>query len=420
MVRVSPSRAKVSQRALIAMFFFQGVLTTTQIPRVPELINRIGVDFNQWGLIMGLSAVGSIAGLSSANRLINRFGAKRIARFAALAVSALLVSFSMITNPALFFLANVFWAFCMSCFNVSINSQSVILQNAIKKVIIGSFHGTWAIGAMISAGIAGYLTTQVSIQTHFIAIGLLTALAFLISSYYLLNQDESRQAERHNKSIRVPLLKTPGAVWLLAVGFFVAVAPELALIDWSAIYNRDALGISDPGLGSIPYTCFMIFMIVGRLSLGRLTKIWHMSEIATFGGFLGFIGLGSSVLFADSIASLGDTGAVIAGSLCWALAGLGMSSLVPSFFSASGHIRGLDTATVMARMSLAQTFMVIGAKVAIGAVAQNADIRIAFIIPTLLVLACAFIARILAKAAKGKTEAPGEFPITMPIAVIGE
>jgi hypothetical protein len=308
----------------------------------------------------------------------------------------------------------------MSCFNVSINSQSVILQNAIKKVIIGSFHGTWAIGAMVSAAIAGFLTTQVSIHAHFLAIGLLTAVAFLVSSNYLLSQDESQQAERHVKSVRVPLWKTPGAVWLLAAGFFVAVAPELALIDWSAIYNRDALGISDPGLGSIPYTCFMIFMIVGRLSLGRLTKIWHMSEVATVGGILGFLGLGSSVLFADSIASLGQTGAVIAGSSCWALAGLGMSSLVPSFFSASGHVRGLDTATVMARMSLAQTFMIIGAKVAIGAVAQNADIRIAFIIPALLVLACAFIARILAKASKQQPDSQDGFPITMPISVIAE
>jgi len=420
MTKVSPQRAKVSQRALLAMFFFQGVITTTQIPRVPELINQIGVDFKTWGLIMGFAAVGSIAGLILANRLVARFGEQRVAQVNSLAVSGLLFSFAFITSPGVFFLANVLWAFCMSCFNVSINSQSVILQNAIKKVIIGRFHGTWAIGAMLSAAVAGYLTTQISIQAHFGVIAALVAIAFWFASRFLLGKDESRQAERQRKPVRVPLLQTPGMVWLLAAGYFVAVSPELALIDWSAIYSRDALNISDSGLASIPYTSFMVFMIAGRLSLGRLTKIWHMSEIAMMGGFLGFIGLGSSVLFADSISALGSTGSVIAGSACWALAGLGCSSLVPSFFSASGHIKGLNTATVMARMSLAQTIMVIMAKVLIGAVAQAADIRIAFIIPALLVLACAFIARVLAKTARSEAVAPGEFPVTMPIAVIGE
>ncbi len=420
MSKVSQQRARVSQRALLLMFFFQGVITTTQIPRVPEMIEQIGVDFNEWGLIMGFAAVGSIVGLSSANRLIARFGAQRVSQVMASAVTLILCSLGFITAPLLFFIANILWALCMSCFNISINSQSVILQNAIKKIIIGRFHGTWAIGAMISAAVAGYLTTVVTIQVHFIAIAAICLFAFFVASQFILNKNESHQAERTKQVARVSLLKTPMRVWLLSFGFFVAVAPELALIDWSAIFSRDALGINDVGLRSVPYTAFMIFMIVGRLSLGRITKIWHMSELATLGGALAFVGLGASVLFAPAIASLDPLGSALVGSSLWALAGLGCSSLVPSFFSASGHVKGLDTATVMARMSLAQTMMIIVAKVVIGAVAQSADIRTAFVIPVVLLLICAFIARIFAKEARSDSVAPGDFAVTMPIAVVGE
>jgi hypothetical protein len=164
----------------------------------------------------------------------------------------------------------------------------------------------------------------------------------------------------------------------------------------------------------------MIFMIVGRLSIGRLTKRWHISSIASVGGVIAFAGLGLSVLLAPAIATSSTLGSVVAGTACWSLAGLGCSTLVPSFFSASGHVKGMDTATVMSRMSLAQTLIVIVAKIVIGAIAENAGIREAFIVPCLLVLSAALIARILANDARRNDIVADAFPITVPISVIGE
>ena len=420
MSKVSPERAKTSQYALLSMFFFQGVITTTQIPRVPELIKQIGVAFDMWGLIMGFSAVGSIIGLASANRLITRFGAQRVSQATAVVVSAMLVAFSFITNPLIFFVANIVWALSMSCYNVSINSQSVILQNALKRVIIGRFHGIWAIGAMLSAAVAGYMTTVVSIHVHFIAIASLCLVAFLVGSRVMLTKEESHQAERTKKPERVSLFKTPSKVWLLAFGFYLAVAPELALIDWSAIFGRDALKISDAGLASIPYTVFMVFMILGRLSIGRLTKRWHISRIASIGGVVSAIGLSSLVFFADAISQLPANLSVVAASACLGLAGIGCSTLVPSFFSASGHVKGLDTATVLARMSLAQTILIIATKVVLGALAENVGIRLAFILPCAMVLFCAVIAGLLAREAHKNDIVADAFPITVPIPLIGE
>jgi MFS family permease len=421
MSKVSPERAKSSQNALLVMFFFQGVITTTQIPRVPQLIDQIGVKFDEWGLIMGFAAVGSIIGLSIANRLIARFGAQRVSQLSAATVCALLMSYAFTTNPLAFFVTNILWALAMSCFNISINSQCVILQNAIKRMIIGRLHGTWAIGAMLSVALAGYLTTVTSIQVHFLVIGLVCLAAFIGASRYILSRSESESAERTKRPDRVAFFKMPAKVWLLSLGFFASVSPELALIDWSAVFSRDAFGIADSGLRSIPYTTFMVFMIVGRLSISRLTKRWHISHLASVGGVTAFAGFGLSVLLAPSIASLSPFGAVIGGAACWAVAGLGCSTLVPSFFSASGHVKGMDTATVLARMSLAQTFIVIVAKILIGAIAQNAGIREAFIVPCILTLIAALIARIFARDAKRNDVVVADaFPITVPIAILGE
>ena len=271
MTKVTAARAKSSQNALLAMFLFQGTMSTTQIPRVPEMIKQIDVDFNQWGLIMGFAAVGSIVGVAVSTRFIAKLGAQRVSQLAIVLAALSLASFAYISNALLFFVANIIWALSMSLYTVAVNSQSVILQNAIKKMIIGRFHGIWAIGAMVSAAIAGILTTTVSIQVHFVAVAIIGGLAVLLSSFFILNRDESQLAERTKKPKRVSLFATPGKVWLLALGLFVAASPELALMDWSAVYNRDALHISDRGLASVPYTLFMVFMIIGRLSIGRLS-----------------------------------------------------------------------------------------------------------------------------------------------------
>ena len=420
MQKVSPERAKTSQRALLAMFFFQGVITTTQIPRVPDLIKQIGVHFDQWGLIMGFAAIGSILGLASANRLIARFGAKRVSQVTAVVVTALLVSFSFTTNPVLFFAENVLWALSMSCFNVSINSQSVILQNALKKVIIGRFHGIWAIGAMLSAALAGYLTTTISIQQHFVSIALLCLVAFLVGNHFMLGKAESHQAERTKKPAHIPFFKTPAKVWLLAFGFYVAVAPELALIDWSAVFNREVLKFTDAGLASIPYTVFMVFMILGRLSIGRMTKRWHISQIASLGGVIAAMGLTALVVLSDALVAMPDLPRVIATSAILSFAGIGSATLVPSFFSASGHVQGMDTATVLARMSLVQTLLIIATKVGIGAIAENVGVREAFIVPCVLVLTCAFIAGLIARDARKNDIVADAFPVTIPIPLVSE
>jgi hypothetical protein len=56
----------------------------------------------------------------------------------------------------------------------------------------------------------------------------------------------------------------------------------------------------------------------------------------------------------------------------------------------------------------------------IGAIAQNAGIREAFIVPCILTLIAALIARIFARDAKRNDVVADAFPITVPIAVLGE
>ena len=60
MKKLSAARAKRMQIAVMAGFFSQAVVAITYIPRIPELIDQLGVSFAEWGLIIGLSGIGSL------------------------------------------------------------------------------------------------------------------------------------------------------------------------------------------------------------------------------------------------------------------------------------------------------------------------------------------------------------------------
>ena len=70
---IKAERVKSVRTALTAIFFLQGALGTVMIPRVPELIEQIDVNFTAWGAILGFSGLGALVGLMYANRYIVRF-----------------------------------------------------------------------------------------------------------------------------------------------------------------------------------------------------------------------------------------------------------------------------------------------------------------------------------------------------------
>jgi MFS family permease len=156
---LSPARLKRARLALFAIFFTQGVAAITTLPRIPELIDQIDVDFAQWGAIIGFSGLGSLVPLVFTNKLVNRFGTSPVIRTSAFAIVLLLASQAWITSPALFFAALFLQSFGFSTFNISLNAQAVMLQNKLGKVMLGAFHGSWSIGAAFSATLSGWLAS---------------------------------------------------------------------------------------------------------------------------------------------------------------------------------------------------------------------------------------------------------------------
>ena len=418
-MELTKERTKSAEFALVAAFFIQGFLAITYLPRIPEIIEQIDVSFALWGLIIGLAGLGSLIPLLITNRLVGRFGTRPIVRISSLMIVATTASLGFATNGWMYFAFHAAMMFSMSFFNIAVNAQSVMLQKKVKKVILGKFHAAWSIGAGISAAVSGILASFMSLQLHLVLVGLLAIVAFEVSIRSMLKPSEDGHHEERQAAERVPFFKSPNQLWLLAFGFFAGVFPEMVMMDWSAVFAKQVM-LLNPTLGAIPFTAFTVAMIAGRLLIGRVTKKYHISDLSKWGGIIGAVAMGLGVLVAPPLVPISPILAMIVLSLFWAVSGFGLAPMVPSFFGAAGHVKGLTTAQALSRMSLVNALAVIVAKIFMGALAQGIGLVLAFMFPVTMMFIAGILAGRVAKNSKRKEAVENAFPLTGPITVVDQ
>lgn len=408
---MTKTRALKARNAITAIFFIQGIVGTTQIPRIPELIEQVGADFGVWGLVTGLAGLGGMLGLLFTQPLISRFGTKNVTIFGGVGQALMTAALVLAHDPISFLIYSALAALSGSTLNIGINSQSVALQKAMNRVIIGRFHAAWSIGATISAILSGILATFMPLWLHLLLIPALGIVALIIYGQGLLVASEDGHGAGQKTSKQASFIKMPGQVWILAGGLFTGVFGELAMMDWSAVYAKTVL-VLDAGRGAIPYAAFSAAMILGRLSINKLGNKWHISSVARVAGFIGAASLVLGVFLGDTLASVSQDLALSAVVIFFFLTGLGAAPMVPSFFSAAGYVKGLNTAQVLARMSFMNQIAIMGAKYLMGALALNVGVALAFVFPAVTFVLAGLLAGVVAKRAKSSDALNAAYPAT--------
>jgi len=414
--RLPGKRLRKAQIGLLATFVLMGHGALASVAWVPEYIDRLGVSFATWGTIIGFSVIGSITPLFFASRLMMRFGSRPIIRFANYAGMTFLVALAWTNDPALWMLINICFNFSMSLLGVSVNSHAVMLQKQISINIIGRMHAGWSLGAVGAAITGAISTTFLSLELFLILVAIVTIFIFEFTLRWLLSPDEDGHVEERAGVVKRRFYQMPSQLWFLAIGLFAAIYPEVAVIDWAAVFARDVLNV-DVALRSIPFGVFMIGMIVGRLSMTRLAEKYHPHFLASRGAFLAAAALALTALSASALSSFNTILGLIVASILWGLAGLGLAPASPAFFSAGGHIPGVSTAWAVSRLSLFNSSVAIGAKAGMGALVEGVGLSTAFFFPVTLAVISGIIADQWAKRAR-KSELDAAAPPTGPMSLI--
>ncbi len=416
MEKLSGKRLRKAQIAMLVTFTFTGHIALSSVAWVPEFIDRLGVSFAAWGTIIGFGVIGSITPLFFVSRLIMRFGPRNLIRFGNYFGAVFLVLLTVTSNPAIWFFINMGFNFFMSILGVSVNSHSVLLQKQISKNVIGRFHAGWSLGAVGAAITGGLSTVFMDLQQYLILVAILNIIVFEFALRWLLSPTEDGHLDERASVVKRKFYQIPAQLVLLAVGMIGIVYPEVAVIDWAAVFARDVLNV-ELALRSLPFAAFMVGMIVGRLSMTKLAERYHPNLIASRGAFLAAGVLALTAIAAPILADTSNTLALGVTMLLWLIAGLGLAPGAPTFMSAAGHIPGVSTAWAVSRLSLMSSIMSVMAKTLMGALAEGVGLSLAFFFPVTLAIVSGLIAYQFAKKAK-QVDLDSVSPPTSPMPII--
>ncbi len=424
-LKVSRERAERINKALIGTFFTQAMVSMAIVVRVPEIIDNLGLSKNLaiWGTITGLSGIGSILALIFAHRLVLRLGTTRVVRYGTLAATAIQGVLPLIGNYWLYFAITFVQATFFSLYNNAANGQALMVQKRLKRVVLGSIHGAWSLGVGVASILSGVLAGFLPLAWHMGIVAGLGFIAHLILNSQLMNREEEKLSQIKVKAEKmISWLKTPGIIWLLALGLFMGIWPELVMGDWMSLYSKNVMHLT-ASLIAIPFSAFALAMIIGRFATGWVASKMPINRAAMFGGYFGGVGMLLGLVASHFLLPVNQLLAVSVQALFFFIAGLGESIMVPAFYSAASHVRSISPTQALARMGLANSLIFILAKGVMGTLADTVGLALAMGFPILAFFGSGFMQGLIGKKAE-KLEAQNleNYPPTgtIPIVTIKE
>jgi MFS family permease len=384
---------EVEYKTLVTLFFLFGFGIMSWIPRFPDFKDRLGLTNGQFGSIISLGNLGGFISLLTVGHIVHKLGTYKVLIASTCSLYFGFFLLANISSSLIFIPVIILVGYSISAFHIAVNSQAFDSQTRITKPIIVKLHGTWALGAVITGLISGFLIGRVSASVQLDVVYLLVFLLKIkyinkLRSISLLPQieDDHYSVKRMITSIRFD--------GLIAGGMICAISLEIAMGDWSNIFGREYLKI-EGGLITLPYILFMSALIVGRFSIAKIIKRMPINKAANIGAVTGgtffLIGITASIFFGDTH----KYWAFAIFSLGCLVAGLGTSFITPSFFNAASARSALPSSVVIGQVSLVNNFFIFGGKWVVAWTAQFTSLAIALLIPALMALSLPFFTKAL-------------------------
>lgn len=333
--------------------------------RIPDIKTALSLSDAAFGTILFALPVGQFLTMPFSGKLVTHFGSSKVILFVMPAYALCLTNLGLATQGwqlgiALF----LFGVFANMC-NIAVNTQGIAAEKLYNRPIMSAFHGGWSIAGFTGAivGLA-MINLKVPPYYHFwIVIAIVSVI--ILMNYPMLVQGKSAPAMASSKK---RFFSKPDSTLLqLGVIGFCSMASEGAMFDWSGIYFKDVVK-APSSLVILGYTSFMIMMASGRFVADRLVAQFGRKLILQISGVLISAGLFLSVLLPYLITS----------TIAFMMVGLGVSSIVPSVYSAAGKHATIAPGIALATVSSVSFLGFLMGPPLIGYISAAAGLRYTF------------------------------------------
>jgi predicted MFS family arabinose efflux permease len=342
--------------AVSTLFLVNGFLVGSWAPKIPILMARLAITESTMGLLILVFGMGSIAMMPVIGALTAKHGSAPLLRPATLALLPML--FLLTLAPELITTAVVIFAFggLIGGMDVAMNTNAVAVEKRMKRAIMSSCHGFWSLGALLGAALGGLLLGSLGETAHGLFATVLATAAALFA-LPLLAQDQPTPEARAATPLKFPRSPLPYLVGIMAL---FSMIPEGAILDWSALYlqQEHGAGIELAALGFAAFSATMAIMRfagdVIRQRLGAVLTLRICGGFALTGMMLAAVAPG------PELAILG-----------FAIAGIGISNIVPIAFSAAGNLPGVPPGIGLSIVTVMGYSGILVAPSAIGFIAER-------------------------------------------------
>jgi MFS family permease len=386
---------KSESNQLQILFFVFAIFIMAWIPRFPEVKANLGLSNGQFGTLISTGSFGALASLFLTGHIVHKFGTKVVILANTSLLTVSYIAITQTNSPSLFLLFNIALGWGISGYHIAVNAQAFHSMGRVKDLTVSRLHGMWALGALSTAIFSGLVVGHIGLSLHIGGITVAMALIVFASvnklSPVLLKPNEDAQEHMPLRT----LITSFRVDWLVSGGLLCAVFLEFSTGDWSAIFTKERIGVS-AGLATLPYICFMIAMIAGRLGANRITKRFHIHHTVRFLALAGGLGFLIFLAIAVNIPSEYKNWALVATCLAFAFGGAGSSLMAPTFYTAGNSRSNLPSAVLMGQMGVVNNLAVFFLKACVAWTAQfSGSLAIALVIPAVLLISASFFARVL-------------------------
>jgi MFS family permease len=359
-----PAKKRI-RLAVALVYFSMGLCFSSWASRIPDIKTALNLNDALFGSILFALPVGQFLMMSLSGKLVTRFGSHRTLLFALPAYTICLMLVAQMETGWQLAIALFIFGLAGNLSNISVNTQGVAAERLYQRPIMASFHGGWSLAGFTGA-LIGLLMINLKVSPfwHFVTVVLIVWAIVRINYPFLIKTNPADEPEPQKKKL---FSKPDRMLFQLGIIGFCSMASEGAMFDWSGVYFKDVVN-APASLVILGYTSFMIMMASGRfLADFLITKIGR-KRLMQISGVLISGGLFISVLFPYLVSS----------TLAFMLVGLGVSSIVPSVYSAAGKHTKIPPGIALATVSSVSFLGFLMGPPLIGYISEAAGLRYSF------------------------------------------
>ncbi|MFF5204987.1 MFS transporter [Streptosporangium sp. NPDC000396] len=378
--------------ALCGVFWLSGVVCALWSAALPAVNERLHLGELRLGAVLLTIGIGTLVTMPIVGRLCDRWTSRRVLGVVASAAAISLLGPALAPSYQVLLVGAFALGGGLGALDVAMNAHAIEVEREYGRPIMSAFHGVWSLGGVAgSAVIAAGLYAGADIRALMAAGALVSGLLSLVPVRFLLPGRSVERAARNVADDRqVGPIRYP-AVILLGVIALCACVSEGGANDWAALHASDVLGV-DPGLASLAYTIFAMTMTVARLLGDGLTRRLGPERTVRWAGSTAVAGYGL-VLLATWLPGADLPVRTVCAYAGWALAGLGLATVLPVALSAVGSLHGSGAGAAGRVLSWVTMFGYVGllsGPAMIGPLAEATSLGTAMLLPAGLGVVIAF------------------------------